>query len=251
MQIYDVIGSSINATTRQEATSIILNAITAGSGGYVCFANAHTTVMARRNKVFHDALSGSLLSLPDGRPLYWVGRRKGMAPIQHLPGPDFMLDFMRLPDCKGLRHYFFGSTENVLKQLVVNLKIHVPDIRIAGYESPPFRALDIEEIERAISRIRRSGAGIVWIGLGAPKQELWMYHHWHALRPAVLMGVGAAFDFHAGTLSRTPEYLKSCGLEWLYRVSREPRRLMKRYLTTNSLFLYYLAMDMMTRRSNP
>jgi N-acetylglucosaminyldiphosphoundecaprenol N-acetyl-beta-D-mannosaminyltransferase len=144
------------------------------------------------------------------------------------------------------RHFFYGSTPAVLATLQVALLRLIPDLNICGACSPPFRALSEAEQQRDLQSIRESGAEFVWVGLGAPKQERWMAGNWQSLCPAILLGVGAAFDFHAGNVRRAPGVLRVLGLEWLYRLAQEPRRLWKRYLVTNSLFMFYLILDAVT-----
>ena len=199
--------------------------------------------MGRRNKELRPVLNNSFMTLPDGKPLFWVARLKSLRQVGHVPGPDFFPELLSEPAFQSVRHFFFGSTPGTLDLLLNNLKQKYPNILITGSLSPPFRMLSDEEDDSIIDTINRAQPDIIWVGLGAPKQEIWMAKHWQQLKPAILMGIGAAFDFHAGTIRRAPTVLSRIGLEWLHRLLSEPGRLWKRYLITNSLFLYYLTVD--------
>jgi N-acetylglucosaminyldiphosphoundecaprenol N-acetyl-beta-D-mannosaminyltransferase len=241
-----VIESRLSDCDRGTALDILARSVDEGRGGYVCFTNVHMAVMGRQDRHIRGITNESLLSMADGKPLYWVGRMKGARRIAHSPGPDVMLEVIRRFADRG--HFFFGSTPAVLARLEAGLRALVPGVRICGTLSPPFRKLTAQEVQEHHALIRNSGAQFVWVGLGAPKQEQWMAESWHELKPAVLLGVGAAFDFYAGTLRRAPSYMRRAGLEWLFRLSQEPRRLWKRYLVTNSLFIRYALSDILRGR---
>lgn len=228
-----------------KAAEYVSNRIRTGEGGYVCFSNVHTVVTARHDNRLREITNGSFLSLPDGKPLSIVGRLHGVRGVGHVAGPDFMPYFLQA--VKKARHFFYGSTEETLETLKKNLARRFPAARIVGTYSPPFRDLSAEEENEVVSIVNRAKPDIVWVGLGAPKQEYWMEQHWRGFKPAILMGVGAAFDFHAGQVARAPEWMKKLSLEWLFRLSQEPRRLWKRYLVTNSLFVFYLLSDLAKR----
>ena len=218
-----------------------------GAGGYVCFVNTHVAVMAREDAGLREVINVSFLSLPDGKPVYLSGKIRGINRLSHVPGPDFFQQLLALENSPRLRHYFYGGKPEVLDCLVANIKSRFPEADIVGCESPPFRALTDNEVTSAIERIRSVKPDLVWVGLGAPKQELWMASHWKALSPAVLLGVGAAFDFLAGAVKRAPVWMQNTGLEWIYRLGQEPGRLWKRYLYTNTMFLLYSLIDAMRR----
>ena len=235
----DVLGSQISAVDAEEALRLLGRRLETGEGGYVCFTNVHTVVMGRKDPSFQRITNSSYLSVADGKPVYWTARTKG--PVGHVPGPDFMR--LVLKRYAGRNHFFYGSTDAVLERLIARLRREVSALRVAGSLSPPFRDLADAEKTAHFDQIRSSGAEIVWVGLGAPKQERWMSEAAPALRPALLLGVGAAFDFHADVTGRAPPPMREWGLEWLHRSSTEPRRLWRRYLTTNSLFLAYLVRE--------
>lgn len=240
---YDVLGSKVSCLDSDSALEILQRRIESRAGGYVCFTNVHAVVTGTHDKVLQDVTNSSFMSLADGKPVYWVARSCGG--VGHVPGPDFMLTVLK--HLRHERHYFYGSTREVLQQLESNLFKVIPDLKIAGSLSPPFRTLSSEELQEDYERIRESGATLVWIGLGAPKQEKWMGEAWQNLRPAILLGVGAAFDFHANVVSRAPESMRKAGLEWLYRLMMQPRRLWKRYLVTNTKFIAGIAKQRVIR----
>lgn len=244
---FDVIGCKISKTTTQGAVQEILSQVRSKQGGYVCFANVHAGVTAYNNPGYLSVLNHSFLTLPDGRPIYWIGRLNGVQGIEQIPGPDFLPKLMAQKSNPPLRHYFYGGQPEALEKMIVNLKKKFPDAVLAGWESPPFRELSIDEDSQAIRRIKESKADIVWVGLGAPKQEYWMAFHQDQLKPIVLLGVGAAFDFHAGSIERAPIWMRKIGLEWLHRLVQEPNRLWRRYLVTNTLFLIYALKSLIWR----
>jgi len=240
----DVLGSLISAVDAEEALGLIAQRLDEGAGGYVCFSNVHTVVMGRRDPAFRAITNASFLSVADGKPVYWTARTQG--PAGHVPGPDFMK--LALDRYRSRRHFLYGSTDAVLDRLSSNLRQSLPGLQICGKLSPPFRALSAAERQQHYDAIRASGAELVWVGLGAPKQEQWMAEAAHTLRPAILLGVGAAFDFQAEVVGRAPKAMRDWGLEWFYRLLSQPRRLWRRYLTTNTLFLVYLAQELRNRR---
>ncbi len=247
---FPVVGTLITGTTMSKALSKVADMAVSGEPGYVCFANAHVTVMSRHNLEFREALNNSTFSFPDGMPVFLVGRFLFGHKIQKISGPDFFYHMFADEQFRKLNHYFYGGSEDTLKLLVEELQKKHPDCNIVGTESPPFRQLTDEEQRSALERMKSAKAQLVWVGLGAPKQELWMKKHASQLDSAVLLGVGAAFDFHAGSLHRAPLIMQKMGLEWLYRLLQEPRRLWKRYFVTNSLFLFYVFVDSFKRLLN-
>ena len=204
---------------------------------YVTICNVHVTVSATRDPSYNQILRNSDMATPDGAPVAWMLRRQGFSEQTRISGPDLMEQLLR--DCgpEGVSVYFYGSSIETLGELRGNVEFAFPQLTIAGTESPPFRELTPEEDEDAVRRINESGAGLVFVGLGCPKQEKWMAAHKGRVN-AVMIGVGAAFDFHAGTVTRAPLWMRNLGLEWLHRLASEPRRLWKRYLVTNTLFIW-------------
>ncbi|HHJ14079.1 MAG TPA: glycosyltransferase [Gammaproteobacteria bacterium] len=248
---FRVIECHINRMTPTLALDTVRKQLGTGEGGYICFSNVHTVVTSKTDRRLLDDTNNSFMSLPDGRPLSIYARLRGYSDVDQVAGPDFMETCLRaLP---GARHFFYGSTDATLKRLVRVVEECFPGAVVAGSYSPPFRPLEDTENEAVISMINAAQPDFVWVGLGAPKQERWMAQNWVALRPALLMGVGAAFDFHAGTVKRCPGWMSRYSLEWIYRLCQEPRRLWKRYFVTNTLFLWYVVIDVvagMLRRNS-
>jgi N-acetylglucosaminyldiphosphoundecaprenol N-acetyl-beta-D-mannosaminyltransferase len=240
---FDVIGTPVSAATRVSAQQGVLDAVAAGQGGYICFVNVHLAVAAREDGAVRRALAESVLSLPDGRPVYAAGRLKGVAPLEAVPGPDFMEAMLARRDARPLRHYFLGGRPEVLQGLTAAIARRHPTAVVAGTCSPPFRELSATEWSGILREVAAAKPDLIWVGLGAPKQELFMHRHAVELRPAVLLGVGAAFDFAAGAVRRAPGWMRRSGLEWCFRLVSEPRRRWRRYAYTNTMFLAYLARD--------
>lgn len=234
---YNVIGCQIVKSTMQGAVSTVCEQAKNKKGGYVCFTNVHASVMAVNDAKFMSIVNDSFMSLPDGKPVYWVGRMLGNKEIEQVPGPDFFEKLVELECDPPLKHYFYGGSPETLEKLVDNLTGKYANLNIVGKESPSYSALSEQETDEALARIRSAEPDVVWVGLGAPKQEFWMSEHWQQLKPAILLGVGAAFDFHADVVQRAPRWMQKAGLEWLHRLMQEPGRLWKRYLYTNSLFV--------------
>lgn len=245
-QRIDVIGSKISACDTAQALRVLEECLRERTGGYVCFTNVHSAVLGRRDPSFQAITNGSLLSVADGKPIYWLGQFKRDSGLGWIAGPDFVGHALR--QFRHRSHFFYGSTPEVLARLVSTIHQTIPGIRISGALSPPFRSLTTAERIEHYRIIRDSGADFVWVGLGAPKQEQWMAEACQALSPCILLGVGAAFDFHSGSTRRAPRSVQHVGLEWLYRLLMEPRRLWRRYLSTNTLFIWYALADLINLR---
>lgn len=210
-------------------------------GEYITFSNVHTTVMAQEDPEYMRTQNGAVMKFPDGTPIAWQERRRGFPQAERIAGPDFMEAMFRATMDGSARHYFYGASEETIAHLEANLKLKYPGIAIAGLYSPPFRELTAEEDAQDIRRINDTKPDIVWIGLGAPKQENWMAAHKGRLS-GVMIGVGAGFDFHGGMIRRAPVWIQRLGMEWFYRLCQDPKRLFNRYFVTNFQFLKYLLM---------
>lgn len=235
-----ILGTNISITNMQEILNLILEQLEELKGEYVCFSNVHTTVMAYEDKEYRRVQNAAYVALPDGSPLSYVQRMRGHKEARRVAGPDFMAEMWKATQNKNVKHYFYGSTQDTIDSLKECLDKKYPGLQVVGMESPPFRPLSREEDEEVIARINASGADVVWVGLGAPKQEKWMYEHKGKIH-ALMFGVGAGFDFHAGIAKRAPMWMQTHYLEWLYRLLQDPRRLWKRYVTTNLRFVYLLS----------
>lgn len=206
-------------------------------GDYLCVSNVHTTVTAYEDPSYMKVQNGGLLAMPDGGPLSSVGRKRGYTEMQRTTGPSFMGEIFKISAAKGYRHYFYGSTDETLEKLHQKLSTNYSGIQIAGMYSPPFRKLTDEEDQQIVDRINETKPDFVWVGLGAPKQELWMYEHQGRV-DGLMVGVGAGFDYFAENIKRAPNWMQKCNLEWLYRLMQDPKRLFKRYFHTNTKFIW-------------
>lgn len=232
-----ILKTNINVTSMESTINYLNENIESLRGNYICVANVHTTVMSYRDKGYRKIQNSGAMALPDGKPLSIVSRIRGYRDAQRVPGPDLMLRIFRESEQKGYRHYFYGSTDKTLKALRENLKREYPWLNIVGMYSPPFREMTPEEDEKAVEEINRTQPDFIWVALGAPKQEKWMYDHQFKVT-GIMLGVGAAFDFSAGTVKRAPKWMQECCLEWLYRITQDPVRLIPRYFNTNFTFVW-------------
>ena len=235
-----ILGVNIAVTNMAQTVQYIENNLEELGGKYICVSNVHTTVMAHDNPAYRNVQNSAAIALPDGKPLSVVSRKRGYTEAERVTGPDLMGELFAREN--GLKHFFYGDKEETLQILQQKLKEKYPDIQIVGMVSPPFRSLSQEEEKAYIQQINDSGADIIWIGLGAPKQENWMYEH-QGMFQGVMVGVGAGFSYHAGLIKRAPEWMQKMSLEWLYRLMQDPVRLFKRYFTTNLKFLLLEAKD--------
>ena len=234
-----ILKTNINVTDMDKTIEYITGNLEALRGDYICVSNVHTTVMAFRDEEYRKVQNSGAMALPDGQPLSIVSRRRGHANAKRVPGPDLMPAILNLSQEKGYTHYFYGSTKHTLEQLKKAVLSKYPKVKIVGMYAPPFRELTREEDEEITRRINDSGADFVWVALGAPKQERWMYEHRGRIG-GLMIGVGAAFDFIAGTVKRAPMWMQKLCLEWVFRIMQDPKRMIPRYLNTNFAFLYYV-----------
>ena len=233
---------NINVTNMSDTIKYIGGHLDDLRGKYICVSNVHTTVMSYENEEYRKIQNGAAMALPDGAPLSSYSRRKGYKQAQRVTGPDLMLELFAISKEKGYRHYFYGATEETLQSMKEVLERDYPGIQIAGMYAPPFRALTPQEDAQIVAKINESRPDFIWIGLGAPKQEEWMYQHMGQLQ-GVLIGVGAGFDYLAGYIKRAPRWMQRMSLEWLYRLLQDPKRLWRRYFTSNVKFICLTRMD--------
>lgn len=213
-------------------------------GNYISVSNVDSAVWSRKNVDFRNAVNNSSLSVPDGMALVLLARLYGYSLKRRVYGPELMEEFCKLANNMGYTNYFYGSTKEVLDKLTKNLLIRFPNLKIAGVYSPPFRKLNKEEDMQIIKIINEAQPDVIWVGTGCPKQEIWMYEHKDKLKVAVMVGVGAAFDFYAGTKRQAPYWMREHGLEWFFRLMTEPRRLWKRYIVGGAVFVYNIVPDL-------
>lgn len=205
---------------------------------YVCMCNVHSIVTAQREPAFRAVINAADLALPDGAPIAWCLRRRGFPGQRRISGPDLMWRCCARAEQENLSVFLYGCGTETLQRLSRHLAREFPGLKLAGSHAPPFRPLTAEEDAQVERMIESSGAQIVFVALGCPKQEAWMAAHRGRIR-AVMLGVGAAFEYHAGVVRRAPRWMQAAGMEWLYRLLSEPGRLWRRYLVTNTLFIAY------------
>lgn len=232
----NIMGTGIAAIDMPFLVDYVERNLNSLRGNYVCVSNVHTTVTGFRDKAYMAVQNGSAMCIPDGGPLSSVGRKRGFSQMSRTTGPDLMRVLFERSGENRIRHYFYGSTEETLAELDCRLRATYPAIQLAGMFSPPFRALSTEEDAEYVEAINKATPDIVWVGLGAPKQERWMAAHEGKI-DALMVGVGAGFDYFAGNINRAPEWMQKHNLEWVYRLMQDPKRLMGRYLSTNASFV--------------
>jgi N-acetylglucosaminyldiphosphoundecaprenol N-acetyl-beta-D-mannosaminyltransferase len=233
----DILGVSLALTDYERAMDWMDGSIAARDKVYVTAAAVHLVMVAQEDAETRAAVEEATLAVPDGQPLVWALRALGHE-ASRVYGPDLMARYCERSAQTGAKMFLYGGrNQGALVQLALSLRQRYPGIRIVGGYSPPFRELTAEEEEWIVGEIDRSGADVVWVGTGQPKQEKWMRRMRPRLQAPVLVGVGAAFDFHAGLVPQAPSWMQSVGLEWTYRLAQEPRRLWKRYARYNPLFV--------------
>lgn len=244
-----VLAADIDVITWGQAVSRIASWSKVHQSAYVCICNVHSVVSATQSAEFESIINQADMATPDGAPVAWVIRRKGEPSQERINGPDLMWKYCAHAESTGESIFLYGGMQSTLDILRDKLALHFPKLKIAGMYSPPFRPLTAEEDQSVINQINQSGAGTVWVSLGCPKQEKWMAEHKGKIN-AVMVGVGAAFDYHAGTIVRAPLWMQKNGLEWLHRLCSEPKRLWKRYLVTNSLFIFHVVKSSFGKQKN-
>lgn len=238
----NIIDVQISNTNLKDLIEEIMIFIEKKETNYICVSNVHTTVEARKDKNFRKIVNESFMSIPDGMPLTWIGKLKGHKSMSRTTGPDVMDEIFKLSQQKGYKHYFYGSSNETISLMIQNLKKEYPDLIIVGSKESVFRSLTNQEDQDLVTEINRLNPDIIWVGLGAPRQEIWMNKHRTKIESSLMIGVGGAFAIYAGLVSRAPHSMQRMGIEWLYRLIKEPRRLWKRYLVSNLQFLFYLVL---------
>jgi len=231
-----VLGASIDVLDWDTALTRIARWAAGHESRYVCICNSHSVVTAGQDVEFGWIVDSADMATPDGAPVARMLRQLGHPGQQRINGPDLMWKYCEQASLRAESIYLYGGRPKTLELLQKRLEAAFPGLVIAGAYSPPFRPMTVEEDEADVARINASGAGTVWVSLGCPKQEQWMAAHRGRIN-AVMIGVGAAFDYHAGTIRRAPLWMQNAGLEWLHRLLSEPRRLWRRYLVTNTIFV--------------
>jgi N-acetylglucosaminyldiphosphoundecaprenol N-acetyl-beta-D-mannosaminyltransferase len=234
----DVLGVPLALTDYERTMDWMDATIRTRGKGYVCVAATHTVVATQDDAELRAAVKGASLVVPDGQPVVWAMNALGHDLTHRVYGPDLMAKYCERSARTGARMFLYGGrNQGALVQLALNLRRRFAGVQIVGGYAPPFRPLSDEELDAVVAEINHARPDVVWVGIGVPKQEKWMAALRDRLDAPVLVGVGAAFDFHAGLVPQAPAWMQSAGLEWLFRLSKEPRRLWKRYLTYNPRFV--------------
>ena len=236
----NVLGVGIHALRMDLAVDTVEAAIAGNTKGYVCVTGVHGVIEAQRDEKFRSILNNAFLVTPDGMPTVWVGKAQGHRKMERVYGPDMMIEVCRRSVEKGYTHFFFGGNEGVAQELAARLKSRFPGIKIVGSYTPPFRPLNPDEEAELAAQLEETRPDLFWVGLSTPKQERFMEAYLDRLNVKVMLGVGAAFDIHTGRTKDAPKWMQRSGLQWLFRLLQEPRRLARRYMINNPLFVYQM-----------
>lgn len=239
----NVLGVRVSALNLTSALALAVARIAARGPTRAHFCTVHTIMEARRDPGLRRLLNEAEIVGPDGMPLVWLAQRAGQPAAGRVYGPDFMLGLCRRGASIGLRHFFYGGGPGVAPRLAARLTAQIPGLIVAGTQTPPSQPVGFAEDPAALARINAARPDVVWVGLGTPKQDWWLAQHRPLLDAPLLAAVGAAFDFHAGLVPQAPRWMQARGLEWLYRLHREPCRLWYRYLVYNPLFVMHVLMQ--------
>ncbi len=244
----DILGVQIDATNLNLACQTIESWVRDRKKSYICVAPVSTVMECQKDEHYRKIVNKAQMITPDGMPIVWLGRLAGNTTIERTYGPDLMLAMCRICAENGFKIFLYGGTQETCQQLELNLLAKFPKLNIVGLFSPPFRPLSDEENQRMIQEINKMNPDILWVGLGSPKQDIWMYTNRDKLDVPVMVGVGAAFDFLSGNKIQAPRWIQRSGLEWLFRLCCEPRRLWRRYLIGNPMFLCLLLKDCLRKK---
>lgn len=244
---YNVLGVGVSALTLAQTRDLVVSVRGKLRQGYICLGTAHGLTEAGNDPELRRIFNEAWLTTPDGMPLVWLGP----AGVERVYGPDLMLAVCDAGRAAGLRHFFYGGLPGVAETLAEKLLARFPGLDVGGAATPPFHELNATERATLRDRIAAVRPDVIWVGLGTPKQERFMARHWRELDAGVLIGVGAAFDFHSGRVRQAPRWLQRSGFEWAFRLGTEPRRLGPRYLKTNPVFLLRVLAQKFGRHSHP
>ena len=240
LERFEVLGVKFSAINMPEACAVIDEVIARRDKGYVCVCPVSTIMECQKDENFRRIVNSATLVTPDGMPSVWLGRMYGYKNIARVYGPDLLLAVCEMSSRKGYKNYFYGGTPEVLEKLALNLTARFPGLKICGTYAPPFRELTEAEDKKIVEEINSKSPDVIWVGLGSPKQDLWIDQHRGQINAPMMLAVGAAFDFLSGTKPQAPKWMQQAGLEWFFRLCCEPQRLWRRYLIGNTQFLYLL-----------
>jgi N-acetylglucosaminyldiphosphoundecaprenol N-acetyl-beta-D-mannosaminyltransferase len=240
----NVLGVGVHALNLPLAVEVLREAIANRTKGYVCVTGVHGVSEAQSDPEFRAILNHALLNTPDGMPMVWIGRWSGAREMERVYGPDLLVEVCQASIAAGWRHFFYGGAPGTAQALAAHLQARFPQLAIAGTHTPPFRPLTPGEMDQLQSQVAAAKPDIMWIGLSTPKQERFMSATLAGLDVPVMIGIGAAFDLVSGKVRQSPRWVQRSGFEWLYRLIQEPRRLWKRYLKNNPLFVLRILLQM-------
>jgi len=249
--LINVLGVGVTPLNIPLAISAMQRAIDQRAKGYICVTGVHGVSEAQENPAFRSILNGAFLNTPDGMPMVWLGRRAGHCEMDRVYGPDLLLQSCRVSEQAHWRHFFYGGAPGVAEQLAAALQARHPGLNVVGTYCPPFRPLNEAEKTELKALVAQARPDIIWVGLSTPKQEAFMAEALGWLDTTLMVGVGAAFDLLSGRVRQAPRWIQKCGGEWLFRLCQEPRRLWKRYLRNNPLFVVRLLLQELRLRRYP
>jgi N-acetylglucosaminyldiphosphoundecaprenol N-acetyl-beta-D-mannosaminyltransferase len=244
----NVLGVQVDAFNMESALAAIERHLLSGRKGYVCAVGVHGILEALKNVELERTYSESTINIPDGAPSVWVGRLQGFRRMDHVTGPALMRELFAQATFSSCSHFFYGGKPGVAQELAERMRRWYPWTRIVGTYTPPFRDLNEQEKRELVAEINAFQPDIIWVGIGAPRQELWMHRMLPLLDTKLMFGVGAAFDFHTGRIREAPPWVKRAGFHWLHRLLQDPKRLWRRNVS-NTAFLWHIALQLTGARS--
>jgi N-acetylglucosaminyldiphosphoundecaprenol N-acetyl-beta-D-mannosaminyltransferase len=247
----DVLGVKVSAINMSRAIELASQWIATRQPGYVCITGVHGVMEAQKNSDLLEILNHAVMNTPDGMPMSWVGRLQGFDDMDRVFGPDFMSAMCQLSLKRGYRHFLYGGQPGVAEKLRRALEMKFPGLQIVGTYTPPFRALNVKEECELLEKVHNSSPHILWVGLSTPKQEHFMAQYVNQLQVPLLVGVGAAFDYHTGRIRDCSPWIKRAGLQWLHRLLQDPKRLWRRYLRNNPTFVWNITLQLLKLRRYP
>ncbi|MEO8204855.1 MAG: WecB/TagA/CpsF family glycosyltransferase [Chthoniobacterales bacterium] len=247
----NILGVGLSVINLSQAVQLILERISKKEKGYICVTGVHGVSEAQKDPAFRRILNGSFLNTPDGMPMSWVGRLQGHKTMSRVYGPDLMMALNAATQNGQVKHFYYGGKDGVAELLRAQMEKGFPGLEVVGTYTPPFRPLNEQEQEELADMVARTKPDIFWVGLSTPKQEKFMAEYLNRLDTCLMIGVGAAFDIHSGMVVQAPKWIQRSGLEWLFRLLIEPKRLWKRYLVNNPLFIGRIALQLSGLRRYP